>query len=144
MMGEAARMRRWILLAAPAMLASAPGLHAGGAAAALFLWMALGLPLRGKNPYPYPRKRRMGPHRLLLAYGWGVFSLCGVNEAARRIAAAFQPPAPLSDLALLAGAVFFGVICCERALRLRWPRKWSYLAGATLCALSLLLIVYRR
>lgn len=73
MIPEAARMRRWMLQGAPFIVLCGLGMHAGGGAAGMLLWMALGCARLSPPRYPYPRKRRGWPGGLFFA--WSLFSL---------------------------------------------------------------------
>ena len=82
---EAARMRKWLLGAAPLMLAGSRLFPAGGAEAALFLWAAAGLLIPDRRRYPYVRKPRLGIARLFFACSAGVFLLEGTRMILARL-----------------------------------------------------------
>lgn len=134
---SAARMGFWLLTAAPAMVLGSLRFHAGGAAAALLLWMGLGAALPGKRPqYPYPRKRRVGLHRLFFCCGAVLFCIGGAEAAFRFFGL------PVWDGSLSPPLFSIGCVCLSlpvgrAAFRLRLPSWLCWGLGGALCAFFL-------
>ena len=125
---HAARMRRWMLWAAPIMILGGLRWHAGGAGAGLALWLALGAALRRPGAYPYPRKRRTPAPRLF----WGGALAAALLAAALRLL-------PQGALTLL-GAAGFSLSLGAWASALPLPRSAALAGGALFCALYCLLL----
>lgn len=142
MMEDAARARKWMLWAAPAMALSGLSRRAGGAAAALGLWMALGLLLSGgQNRIKlYPKQRRMRVHRLLLGYAFCVFCLAAFEAGGRLLSA--NSLSPSSRFLLSAGGIGFslplGAMLLKRPVKKRISLALSLLFFA--CSAFLFLI----
>lgn len=135
MMEHAARARKWMLWAAPLMALAGLPLRAGGAAAALALWLGLGLLLSSREGQIrlYPKQRRMTLRRLFLGYSFCVFCLAGFYAAGRLLLAPGLSPA--SDYLLLLGGVGFSLPLGAWAARWRIPGRGAVLLGCLLCAL---------
>lgn len=132
---HAARMRVWLLWAAPVMTLGGLGLRPGGAGAALALWAVIGALLPGKAHYPYPRKRRSLFHRLFFAIG--AASLC--HALLFSLILRFSPATPASRAFLLlgsAGAAGFSLPVGAWTLSFRLPRLVFLALGGLFCALS--------
>ena len=127
---EAARMRKWLLGAAPLMLAGSRLFPAGGAEAALFLWAAAGLLIPDRRRYPYVRKPRLGIARLFFACSAGVFLLEGTRMILARLLT-LSPGSP-DALPADAGAVFFSLSLASRLAGRPLPRKIAWPVGAAL------------
>lgn len=138
MTSSAARMRLRLLSAAPAMVLGGLRWHAGGAAAALLLWLGISALLPCREKYPYPRKRRMRPHRLFFCFSLTAFFTGGAAWAVRRLAA----PGFLIDLLFYVGAAGFALAMGKRALSLPLPRPIAWGLGAVLCAFFVVLLIY--
>ena len=139
MIPEAARMRRWMLQGAPVMLLASLGMHAGGGAAGLLLWLMLGVKLLPKSRYPYPRKRKGDPGRLFLS-----FSAAALFPALAAFCA--RPILPMPSLAhalMLWGAMLISLVFSSRILFLSLPRRFCFGCGGVLCCLFLFFSVYR-
>ena len=139
MIPDAARMRRWILVGAPATLLAGWGMRAGGGAAGLGLWLLLGVLVLPPGRYPYPRKRGGKPWRLFFAFSLGAFVLAGLTLALRLISRSFFASSPMNDFLALAGAVFFSLPLCAKALFAPLPRSIAWSMGLLLCAAALAL-----
>lgn len=138
MIRDAARMRRWMLWGAPAMLLAARGRHAGGAGLGLGLWLAAGLLIPASTAYPYPRKRRIRPHRLWLAWSVSRFAAAALHALVLLIAGYREMNAFPAALSLM-GAVFFALILGERALTLPLSPRLAWPIGGALAVLAVLL-----
>lgn len=134
-------MQRWILLGAPAMLLAGWGMRAGGSAAGLGLWLLLGVLVLPPGRYPYPRKRGGKPWRLFFAFSWGIFSLAALTLGLRLICSRFFVASPMNDFLVLAGAIFFSLPLCAKALAAPLPRNTARGAGLFLCAAALGLLI---
>ncbi len=139
MMRSAARMRAWLLAAAPVMVLSALRWHAGGAAAALLLWLGTGALLPCRYRYPYPRKRNMPLSRLF--FGFAVTAFFTAAAAAAVDSAAAYGDSFVTSLLKYAGAVGFSLPVGKRALSLPLPPRLSWGAGALLCAFLLMFLL---
>ena len=139
MICSAARMRLRLLSAAPVMVLVGLCWHAGGAAAALLLWLGIGalLPCRGR--YPYPRKRTIRQHRLFFCFSLTAFVIGGAAWVLRR----FFASGFLSDLLFYMGAVGFALPIGKRALSLPLPRLTAWGLGTLLCALFLASLIFQ-
>ena len=134
-------MRRWILLGAPATLLAGWGMRAGGSAAGLGLWLLLGVLVLPPGRYPYPRKRGGKPWRLFFAFSLGIFFLTALTLALRLVCGRFFAPSQINDFLALAGAVFFSLPLCAKALAVPLPRNAARGAGLFLCAAALGLLI---
>ena len=121
---------KWLLGAAPAMLALSR-LFPGGEAAALFLWAAAGQILRQG---PYARKRRRSLHRLFFACA-GAITLFRAFRLPLLLALP-GPPSALSSLLIDAGAACLSLIPAPRLLRLPLPRRAAWGLGGLLCLIA--------
>ena len=139
MICSAARMRLRLLSAAPVMVLAGLCWHAGGAAAALLLWLEIGalLPCRGR--YPYPRKRKISLHRLFFCFSLTAFVIGGAAWVLRR----FFSSGFISDLLFYMGAVGVALPIGKRALSLPLPRFLSWGLGALLCALFVVSLIFQ-
>ncbi|MBR6186221.1 MAG: hypothetical protein IKQ41_08155 [Clostridia bacterium] len=134
----AARMRMWMMAALPLTALTGAFWHAGGAAAGMALWMALGVKAIKKAPPLYPKQRRLGASRLFFACAAGGAALLGLSFLASRLPDA---SARFPDQALLhAGCACFSLIACEKALSRPLSRRFAWRAGGALCALLLFLL----
>ena len=144
MIRSAARLRRWVLWAAPLMVLCARRLHAGGAELALGLWMVLGTWLPGKAAYPHAVRRRVGFHRLFFSWALGSFLFQGSAAALAR----FIGPNALGGAAnawlLCMGSAGFSLPVCAKMLMRPPPRRIAWGGGIVMSILCLLLIVYMR
>ncbi len=136
---SAARMRLRLLSAALAMVLGGLKWHAGGAAAALLLWLAISILLPCPGRYPYPRKRKLRAHTLFFCFSLTAFFMVGAAWAVRRLAA----PGNLSDMLFYVGAVGFALPIGKRALSLPLPRMLAWGLGAVLCALFLVFLIFQ-
>lgn len=143
MIPDAARMRRWILQGAPIIAAAALGMHAGGAAAGMFLWLLLGWLILPRGRYPYPRKRAGNPWRLFFAFSAGLLMLCGLDSLLLTLSTRLFSAAPLTPHWILAGAVLFSFPFCASALQWPLPIKWARALSGIFCFLSGVIIFYR-
>lgn len=129
MRGQAVRMRKGILLGAGALaLPCALGLHAGGAAAGMGLWMAL---LRMTSPcLPYPGAQKSRAHASRLFFAWTVccFSLA-VGRAVLLFFGAALSRYPAALPALRFFLPFPAAALCERAYALRLQKGLRVLLG---------------
>jgi len=125
---HAARMRRWLLLSAPAVLACGLRWHAGGAAAALGLWLLIGARIPRPIPPPYCRSRKTGAHRLFFSFSVGAALLCVLFP--------FGSVFPSGSALWLAGAVGFSLFCAHGALFSSLPPRAAWPLGAGLCLLA--------
>ena len=139
MICSAARMRLRLLSAAPVMVLAGLCRHAGGAAAALLLWLGIGALLPCGGRYPYPRKRKIRLHRLFFSFSVTAFILGGAAWVLRR----FFASGFLSDLLFYMGAVGFALPIGKRALSLPLPRSLSWGLGALLCALFVVSLIFQ-
>ena len=136
---SAARMRLRLLSAAPVTVLGGLRWHAGGAAAALLLWLGISALLPCRGSYPYPRKRKLRLHRLFFCFSLTAFLIGGAVWAVRP----FFASGFLSDLLFYAGAVGFALPIGKRALRLPLPSRLSWGLGAVLCALFLVILIFQ-
>ena len=136
---SAARMQRRLLSAAPVMVLVGLCWHAGGAAAALLLWLGMAALLPCGGRYPYPRKRKIRPHRLFFCFSLAAFFMVGAAWAVRRFAASGF----LFDLLFYTGAVGFALPRGKRALSLPLPPWLSWGLGSILCALFFVLLIFQ-
>ena len=140
MICSAARMRLRLLSAAPVMVLAGLCWHAGGAAAALLLWLAISALFPCREEYPYPRKRKTRLDKLFFCFALTAFLTGGAVWVIRR----FSAPGDASlifDLLLYTGVVGFVLPMGKRALSLPLPRKVAWGLGALLCALFMILII---
>ena len=139
MICSAARMRLRLLSAAPVMVLGGLRWHAGGAAAALLLWLGISalLPCRGR--YPYPRKRKIRLHRLFFCFSLTAFVISGAAWVLCR----FFLSGFLFDLLFYVGAVGFALPMGKRALSLPRPRWLSWGLGTLRCALFLVFLIFQ-
>ncbi len=133
MMCSAARMRRRLLFAAPAMVLCGVRWYAGGAAAALLLWLGISALLPCRERYPYPRKRKALPHKLFLCFALAAFLTAGAAGTVRRYLNGVS--VPFFDLLIYAGAVGFALPIAKRTLSLPLSPSLCRGLGAILCAL---------
>ncbi len=131
---SAARMRSRLLAAAPATVLGSLFWHAGGAGAALLLWLGIGALLPCHERYPYPRKRRLRMHQLFFCFSLTAFIISGAGWVIRRFFLN-GAPSPLRDLLTYAGAAGFALPIGKRALGAPLPARLSWVLGALLTAL---------
>ena len=139
MICSAARMRLRLLSAAPVMVLAGLCWHAGGALAALLLWLEIGALLPCRERYPYPRKRKIRLHRLFFCFSMTAFVIVGAAWVLRR----FFSSGFFSDLLFYTGAVGFALPIGKRALSLPLPRMLSWGLGALLCALFAVSLIFQ-
>ena len=139
MICSAARMRLRLLSAAPVMVLVGLRWHAGGAAAALLLWLGIGALLPCRERYPYPRKRKIRLHRLFFCFSVTALVIGGAACVLRR----FFLSGFLFDLLFYTGAVGFALPIGKRALSLPLPRWFAWGLGALLCALFLVFLIFQ-
>lgn len=142
MICSAARLRARLLTAAPFMVLGGLRWHAGGAAAALLLWLAIGVLFPCREGYPYPRKRKTRLDKLFFCCSLTALLTGGAVWTIRR----FSPSGDASllfDLLLYTGAVGFSLPIGKRALSLPLPRRLSWGLGALLCALLMILFIFQ-
>ena len=137
---SAARMRKRLLAAAPAAVLGSLRWHAGGAAAALLIWLVLSALVPCRDRYPYPRKRIIRLHRLFFCFALTAF-LFGFSAWIIRRFLWDGSPSVLSDLLIGAGDAGFSLPMGKRALSLPLSPKVSWGLGALLCALFLILLI---
>ena len=140
MMCSAARMRTRLLSAAPAMVLCGLRWHAGGAAAALLVWLSAAALLPCREKYPYPRKRMLRPHKLFFCFALAAF-LTGTAAGAVRRFFLDGASAPFLDLLSYMGSVGFALPIAKRTLSLPLSPKLSWGLGALLCALLIVCII---
>lgn len=139
MICSAARMRLRLLSAAPAMVLGGLKWHAGGAAAALLLWLGMAALLPCGGRYPYPRKRKLRLHRLFFCFSLTAFFMVGVAWVLRCFfASGFFP-----DLLFYLGAVGFALPIGKRALSLPLPPRFAWVVGMLLCTLFLAFVIFQ-
>ena len=140
---RSARMRRWMLWAAPLTAPASLRWHAGGAAAVLALWLAMGVLFVPSPVPPRVRPRRVLPHRLFFSYALCVSCMAGLEKAA---GAAFglgqNAPLPSRGLFALGGACL-SLALAQKALSLPLPRHAAWSGGVLLCAFFVLCTVLR-
>lgn len=139
---SAARVRARLLSAAPAMVLVGLRWHAGGAAAALLLWLGMSCLTPCRERYPYPRKRKIRLHQLFFCFALIAF-LTGGAEKAIRLFLAAETPAVLFDLLIFTGAAGFALPIGKRALSLPLSPRLSWGLGALLCALFLMSVIFQ-
>ena len=139
MICSAARMRKRLLAAAPAAVLGGLRWHAGGAAAALLMWLVIGALLPSRDRYPYPRKRNIRLHRLFFCFAVTAFLFGSAVWIIRRFL--WNGSSALSGLLTGTGAVGFSLPIGKRALSLPLSPKASWGLGALLCALFLCLLI---
>ncbi len=142
MIRSAARLRARLLTAAPFMVLGGLRWHAGGAAAALFLWLGISALLPCRERYPYPRKRRIRLDKLFFCCALTSFLTGGAVWGLRR----FSAPGGASlliDLLLYTGAVGFALPIGKRALSLPLSLGFAWGLGALLCVLFLYLLIFQ-
>ena len=139
MICSAARMRLRLLSAAPVMVLGGLVWHAGGAAAALLLWLGIGALLPCRELYPYPRKRRIRLHTLFFCFSLTAFFMGGAAWIFRL----FQASGFLSDLLFYMGAVGFSLPIGKRAFSLPLPHQIAWGLGTLLCALFLASLIFQ-
>ena len=139
---SAARLRARLLTAAPFMVLGGLRWHAGGAAAALFLWLVISALLPRRERYPYPRKRKTRLDKLFFCCALTAF-LTGGAVWVIRLFSASGDASLLSDLLLYTGAVGFALPIGKRALSLPLPHKLSWGLGTLLCALFMILFIFQ-
>ncbi|MBR3019229.1 MAG: hypothetical protein IKH57_19475 [Clostridia bacterium] len=136
MMEHAARAQKWMLRSAPILALAGVFGGAGGAAAALALWLGFGLLLtvRDKQIKQYPKQRRMKLHRLFLGYSFCVFCLFGLDAAGRWLLSIRLSPVP---------RFLFSLGCAGLSLPLgAWAMQWhvrkrfSFALAFIFCILS--------
>ena len=131
---DTARMRRWLLLGAPAVATAAVAAHAGGGAAALGAWLLLGHLLPVPNPYPYPRKRSVRPHRMFWAWAVGFLALSGLIPASDKAFSLLGVPRFPSLPLAAAGSGLFSTLTAARAFSWRPGPVFSWIGGGV-CSL---------
>ena len=133
---SAARMRSRLLAAAPAAVLGSLLRHAGGAEAALLLWMAASALVPGHERYPYPRKRKLRVHQLFFCYALTACIISGTGWAIRQF---FLNGAPsrLCGLLIDTGAVGFALPIGKRTLSSSLSPRLSWGLGTLLTALFL-------
>ncbi|MBQ6959716.1 MAG: hypothetical protein IJP78_01925 [Clostridia bacterium] len=139
MICSAARMRLRLLSAAPVMVLVGLCWHAGGAAAALLLWLGMASLLPCRERYPYPRKRKLRAHTLFFCFSLTAFLIGGAAWAVRR----FFAPGFLWNLLFYMGAAGFSLPMGKRALSLPLPRWLAWGLGGLLCALFLASLIFQ-
>ena len=142
MIRYAARIRGWALAALPWVAAAGTLWYAGGAAAGMAAWMALGAAVFRRLPVLYPKQRRLGLPRLFFAVSAGLAVLNALYAAADFAFAAIPRDSRLFSALIAVGNSCFSLIACEKALSLRLPRKVCLGLGVTLCAFSVYLFFY--
>lgn len=139
MICSAARMRLRLLSAAPVMVLGGLVWHAGGAAAALLLWLGIGALLPCRERYPYPRKRKIHLHRLFFCFSLTAFVIGGAAWVLRR----FFLSGFLFDLLFYVGAVGFALLIGKRALSLPLPHQIAWGLGTLLCVLFFISLIFQ-
>ena len=137
---SAARIRRWMLRAGPVMALGGLRWSAGGAAAGLALWLAVGWIFLRRNAYPYPRKRTLSLARLTFSAALcaccmaGLFSLlCGAGALEKSVGL-------LPIFLAWTGVLGFSLPLGVWVLRFSLPRRVSWIGTVIFCALFLWLI----
>ena len=142
MIPDAARMRRWMLQGMPAIGLCALGMHAGGGAAGMLLWMAAGVFCLPKGRYPYPRKAREKPVRLFFSLSAGIFFLSLPVMLIETIDPAFFARNLFSSFLLQLGSACMASTLCARLITVSLPQRALWYGGLHLGMLSLLFIFY--
>lgn len=144
MIPDAARMRRWMLQGAPLIGLLALGMHAGGGAAGMALWMGLGLIRLPRWHYPYPRKRSKRPGRLFFSLTAGAM-LCSIPEKAiLLIWPGFFQHGIFYPFLLQMGAVSLALGLSAPLAAANIPDRMGWALGLNCLLLSLLFIFYRQ
>ena len=138
MMATAARMRRRVLWAAPAMILAGAALHAGAAGLMLGGWMVLAALLPDHPACPH--RRRLHPHRLFFAWALSCLMLYIGFAGIRWLNDRLISPGAESALLSLTGAAGFALAACQRALTLPVPGKIAWAAGGVMSALSFFIL----
>ena len=142
MIRSAARMRLRMLAAAPFMVLGGLRWHAGGAAAALLLWLIFGAVLPSEGKYPYPRKRKTQLDKLFFCCALTAFLTGGAVWVIRRFSVS-GGASLLFDLLLYTGAAGFALPIGKKALSLPLSPRLAWGLGALLCALFLLFLIFQ-
>ncbi len=142
MICSAARVRARLLTAAPFTVLGGLRWHAGGSAAALFLWLGISALLPCRERYPYPRKRKTRLDKLFFCYALTAFLIGGAVWVIRRFSSSDEASL-LFDLLLYMGSVGFALPIGKKALSLPLPPKVSWGAGALLCALFMICVIFQ-
>lgn len=139
---DAARMQRWVIRGAPALLLAAPAGHAGGGIVALLVWLALGVLLLPAPPPLYPRRRALQPARLFFAFSSGALAISCIFGGAQWLYALCFPASVLRRSLLLAGTLLLSSCVCGRVLRARLSRLLAWFLGCVLL-FGALFLAYR-
>ena len=136
MMENAVRARKWMLWSAPLLALAGLFGRAGGAAAALALWLGLGLLLSGrkKQVKQYPKQRRIKIHRLFLGYSFCAFCLFGLHAAGSWLLGVRLSPAPRILFSL--GCVGFSLPLGAWAMQWHLRKRVSITLALVLCFFS--------
>lgn len=136
---DAARMQRWIIRGAPALLLAAPTGHAGGGIVALLGWLTLGALLLPAPPSIYPHRRTLQPARLFFAFSSGALAISCIFGGVQWLYTLCFPASTLHRVPLVAGALLFSSCVCGRVLHARLSRRLAWLLGCVLLLVSLFL-----
>ena len=137
---SAARVRARLLTAAPAMVLGSLCWHAGGAAAALLLWLGMSFLQPCRERYPYPRKRGIHLHRLFFCFALTAFLTGGAGWMIRWVLSS-SVSSRFFELLIDTGAVGFALPIGKKALSLPLSPKLSWGLGALLCAFFLVFLI---
>ncbi|MBE5782016.1 MAG: hypothetical protein E7329_01720 [Clostridiales bacterium] len=131
-------MRRWMLQGAPVMMLASLGMHAGGGATGLLLWLWLGVKLLPQGRYSYPRKRKGNPGRLFLSFSAAAF----LPSLAAFLFQSILPKPSLAHTLMLWGTILFSLSFSSRLLLFSLSQRFSYCCGGILCCLLCFFTVY--
>jgi len=144
MIPDAARMRRWMLQGMPAIGLCALGMHAGGGAAGMLLWMLLGIIRLPHGHYPYPRKRQTQPERLFFACAAGAFFISLPVMCMELVYPGFFIRNLFLPSLLQLGSACLATVLSARMITAALPRRAGLYGGLHLMMLSLLFIFYKQ
>lgn len=133
-----ARLRRWTLLGAPALILSAWA-SAACVPPAVLLWTGLGILLIPRQKQPNPRKKRPMLHRLFFMGNAGCLLMIGLLRIMGPQDA--DPPWSFEALPWILGAGLFTAVLWERLAALPLPSPFAWALGAAAAAGWVLLLI---